>query len=200
MWDDALATDFRLMELLRSLGCTANFAIAPNRHGENRKPNDVRGDYGDIVSKKELKEFADFEISNHTANHVDLTVVPINEMKQEVIDGQKSLEDIFQRQINGFCFPYGQYNQDIIDFLKKDYLYARTTRCIKNGRLPLLHPTAKWDVEVDNLLNCNDNLVFWGHTYELTNEESWETVKRLYERLSQDPQVKIVSFTEMVNK
>lgn len=196
MWDDGLVTDLRLIELLHKLGATANFAIAPGRHGE-RKPNDERGPYGTLVSASELKHFAPFEISNHTLNHVELPKLSPSEMEREVGDGRKMLEDIFQRHIDGFCYPYGEYNRVAVELLRRDkYAYARTTRTMKSSDCLTLHPDGKWG-DYEALLNPAGT-VLWGHTYELTDETKWDAVRRMYEALTQDPRVKLVTFTELV--
>ena len=206
MWDDALASDLKLIEILNHLDVTANFAISPGKHGKLRKSNDSRGNFGENVSIGELKEFINFEISNHTMNHVELTSVSQETMQKEIIDGQKFLEDFFGRKINGFCFPYGQHNEGIISFLKKqNYYYARTTLNKESTDSFLIHPTARWnhnEVEriVDYAKKTNHNLVFWGHTYEFRSKADWDKVKNLYLLLKNDPRIEIVSFEKMMEE
>ena len=206
MWDDALVSDLKLIEILNELNITANFAISPGKHGKSRKINDNRGDFGHNVSISELKEFSNFEISNHTMNHFDLTTISNEKMQKEINDGRKFLENFFEKKINGFCFPYGQHNKNIISFLKKqNYLYARTTLNKKSFDYFLVNPTSRWnDNSIEFLIKKaeknNDNLVFWGHTYEIRNSSDWERVKNLYLLLKNNPKIKIVSFEKMVRE
>lgn len=207
MWDDALVSDLKLIEILKKYNATANFAIAPARHGNFRKSNDPRGDYGSIVALNELKEFTDFEISNHTANHVDLTCLPKLEALKEIEDGKKILEDIFDREIDGFCYPYGKYNQEIVNLLQQNnYKYARTTEMgLPFQNILKISPTCKWNTDVfDELFKLselyNRDLIFWGHTYEIKNDKDWNVVEKLYERLKLDPKIKLVTFKELAER
>ena len=193
MWDDGLVTDLKLMEIARKYNLTSNFAISPARHSKYRKPNDSRGNYGEIVSQSELKEFSDFEISNHTANHVELTKVSLEIAKKEINEGRSRLESIYGREIKGFCYPYGQYNLAIADILRnQDYLYARTTKTFKSSDPLMLNPTCKW-----NEVYHEEFVVLWGHSYEI---ERWDEVNTLYKSLAENDNVNVITFEEMVRR
>lgn len=199
MWDDGLASDLRLIEILSKYDLTSCFAISPGRHQNFRVLNDSRGDYGELVTLKELSYFEKFEICNHTLNHVNL----INESKEnvfnEIMYGQLMLEDIFGRLINGFCYPYGEYNQIAIDCLKNlNYQYARTTRYngIDNLTLPV---TCRWnDPNLFNYFEHNKKTIFWGHTYEFKNENDWAKIEEIYKYLYEH-NFKVLKFKEIVN-
>ncbi len=206
MWDDGLVGDFRLMDMLRDVGATAAFALNPARYGDTRKPNTNQPCYGEIVSRSELKEYADFEIVNHTANHRDLTRATLQVAEKEISDGRKMLEDIFHRDVNGFSYPYGRHNDKIADILRRHlYLYGRTcmhTDRVKNEDVFKMHATAKWDNQhYDDLLwrawEHRDGMVFWGHSYELKSEKDWDKVRVLYEWLVNDPRIRLVTFKEL---
>lgn len=205
MWDDGLVSDLRLMDILRSMNLTANFAISPARHSKYRKANDSRGAYGELVSIDELKEFSAFEISNHTANHKELIGLSESETKNEIRLGRSLLEDIYERKIQGFCWPYGKYDNLSVNILKQDkYSYARTTNSgRKNDKSLVIHPTAKWNWDYDRFISSastTGQLVIWGHTYELTTNKDWDQIKTLYGRLQTDPRIKMVSFQELINQ
>jgi peptidoglycan/xylan/chitin deacetylase (PgdA/CDA1 family) len=48
-----------------------------------------------------------FEIGNHTANHVDFGVHPLEEVKREIVECEKELRNITGQEINLFSFPFG---------------------------------------------------------------------------------------------
>lgn len=199
MWDDGLVTDLKLLDLLRDLSLTANFAISPNRHGFHRVLNDYRNSsYGKLVSKSELKEFKDFEISNHTANHKDLTKLNCNEIKVEISDGKKLLEDIFERNVDGFCYPYGCYDNSISNFvMHSGHGYARTTKenfrfsCIKNPYQIIT--SCRWNSYSKINFVDGRTYIFWGHSYEICD---WLQVKNFYEFIKNSTNV--ISFSELV--
>ena len=204
MWDDGLVTDLKLIEILYKFNVTACFAISPSRHKKTRKKNDHRGDYGEIVSLSELKEFSNFEICNHTNNHIDLNKVDRDVAYSEIMEGNKKLEDIFERKIKGFCYPYGVYTNASISILKEhNFLYARTTlkkdNIVENNLL--LKTTGKWnEFELNELMNLDKKIILWGHTYEIKNKKDWDRIEDMYYFFAKHPDIKIISFEEMVKK
>lgn len=200
MWDDGLTSDLRLIDLLRRLEVTSTFAISPAKHKKNRSVNDSRGDYGTLVSKSELKEFADFEICNHTNNHLDLGRLDLKETRLEIDEGRKNLEDIFGREINGFCYPYGVYTPAAIQVLREQgAAYARTTKASNSFQDHLLlHPTGRWnEINLDAIGNEVKKLIVWGHTYELRTEMDWKSITDFYEKLAKSDNFNLTTFKEI---
>ena len=70
-----------------------------------------------ILNRDELKELSDqgIEIGSHTLNHTDLRNVT-SEVAREEFDLSKSyLEEITGKEVVSFSFPYGSYNDDLIN-------------------------------------------------------------------------------------
>lgn len=194
MWDDGLVTDLKLIEILQKLGGTAAFAISPSKHKISRVVNDIRGPYGKLVAYSELKEFEGFEVCNHTDNHFDLGKLKENETRREIVNGRKHLEDIYNSAIHGFCYPYGVYTPAALKVLASEGTsYARTTAKGPWGNKLLLHPTSKWN----NINMESERIVFWGHTYELSNKD-WDWIKELYKTFIDNPKYKLVTFEDII--
>ena len=202
MWDDGLTGDLKLMDILRKTGATAAFALSPGRYKAARVVNDPRGDYGELVAKSELREYADFEVCNHTDTHVDLNKVGAEETRREITDGRRKLEDTFGRAITGFCYPYGVYTGAALEVLaEENTLYARTTQRGQRGHNSLLlHPTGRWsEVDLERTVEGESGrLILWGHTYELRSPQDWDRVRAMYTLLVHHPKVKLVTFEEMM--
>lgn len=203
MWDDGLVTDLKLLDILRKAGATAAFALSPSRHKIVRSTNDNRGDYGTLVSKYELAEFNDFEVVNHTNTHLDLGKINPEMTRTEIIEGRSRLEAMFDRAVKGFCYPYGVHTSAALIILRQERtLYARTT---SNGHTQhdnlLLHPTGRWyDVNLEKLGEGTGRLILWGHTYELRNTFDWDHVKAMYAIFTHHPNIKLVTFEEIVRQ
>jgi peptidoglycan/xylan/chitin deacetylase (PgdA/CDA1 family) len=62
------------------------------------------------LTRNDVREWVrlGFEVGNHTVNHVDLGVHPIEEAKREIEDCEKSLQDITGEAIKLFSFPRHQ--------------------------------------------------------------------------------------------
>lgn len=191
MWDDALVTDLTLIEILREVGATAAFAISPSKHKIGRTTHRR----GSLVSMSELKEFADFEVVNHTDNHLNLVEISTSLARKEIVDGRNRLEDIFGRKIPGFCYPHGAYSPTIVDILRKENVsYARTVENRNDFSNPLLlYPTERWNGF--NFKKTDKRVILWGHTYEITD---WNRIRQMYEFFVNSPDVKIVSFETII--
>jgi len=71
-----------------------------------------------------------WDVSNHTQTHQDLTAIPEAEMHTEIDDATTWLvNNGFKSSSLLFAYPYGEYNQTVIDYLKtKNFVFARSTR------------------------------------------------------------------------
>jgi len=61
------------------------------------------------LSSEEVRQWVNlgFEVGNHTVNHVDLGVCPLEEVKHEIRDCERDLQGLTGRPINLFSFPFG---------------------------------------------------------------------------------------------
>ncbi len=79
------------------------------------------------VQIKELSSLG-MEIGCHSFSHRKLTRVKRNELKKEIFDSKKTLEDEIGKKVETFCYPKGNYNQEIIDYVEEaGYTGATTT-------------------------------------------------------------------------
>ncbi|RMA93075.1 polysaccharide deacetylase [Hydrogenothermus marinus] len=90
-------------------------------------------DYEKLNVKKEIMDWEDlrflvskgYKIGSHTLTHPDLTKLSDEELKKEIFDSKKILEDKLGVEIDTFCYPYGYYNDKVTEMVKKaGYKYA----------------------------------------------------------------------------
>lgn len=70
----------------------------------------------------QLKEIADsdlIEVGAHTMNHTYLADLPLQRMKDEVEQSKKYLEKNFRTRVTSFAYPYGAFDNMVIDVVKK---------------------------------------------------------------------------------
>ncbi len=87
-----------------------------------------------MLNWKEIREMyysglIDFE--PHTLTHLKLTKIPIEEAKREILESKEIIERKLKKSCRFFCYPYGDYNQEIIKILKENNFQAVVT--IKPG-------------------------------------------------------------------
>lgn len=116
-WDDGHPLDLKLKNILKRYNIPATFYI-PIRNRER-----------DNMSFFQIKNIArEFDVGAHTYNHINLTTIPLELAKKEIIEGKMELENIIDREITMFCYPKGAYNNKIIEVVKKvGFNGARTT-------------------------------------------------------------------------
>jgi len=105
--DDGHPLDLKLAEVIAKKDLNTIFYIPIKKRGSKRMTNE------------EIRSLSSqFEIGGHTYNHVDLTKVSLKIARKEIADGKNSLEDIVGKKIKSFAFPFGHYNNQIVDLVK----------------------------------------------------------------------------------
>ena len=73
------------------------------------------------------KRILGHEIAAHTLTHQDLTKLDKDTVYNEVYLDKQNLERMFDCQITGMAYPYGTYNDEVVQILKKCKIqYARS--------------------------------------------------------------------------
>jgi peptidoglycan/xylan/chitin deacetylase (PgdA/CDA1 family) len=82
-----------------------------------------------MMSKDQLFAYRDFgfEIGSHTVTHPNLPQITAAQLTTELKDSQTALSSYFGIPIPAFASPYGEYNDDLVNELKKYYTSHRTT-------------------------------------------------------------------------
>jgi|SRR5450755_4515306 peptidoglycan-N-acetylglucosamine deacetylase len=120
-WDDGHKLDSRLAALLKKYNMQGTFYICPQDREFARE---------DLLSTQDMLSISkDFEIGGHTITHPHLTQVPISEADDEIARSKTYLENLLQKEVTAFCYPYGDYNDAVKSLIKKHgYRLARTTK------------------------------------------------------------------------
>ena len=108
--DDGFPYDLELGENMRKMGLTSTFYI-PRWNRENRPVLDCAG-------IRELNSMGHF-IGSHTYSHQYLNIVDRTTAEREIVDGNNYIEDIVGTRVSSFCFPGGQYNEQLLNFTKQ---------------------------------------------------------------------------------
>ncbi len=73
-----------------------------------------------LLSEKEINLMLveGFEFGSHTQTHRSLTTLKQSKAAAEISDSKTSLEKKLGTTIKYFCYPYGKYNQQVVDLVK----------------------------------------------------------------------------------
>lgn len=191
-FDDGVVEDRRVIAAFNEWGLKGTFNLNSGAFG---RPGHV-----------EATEVADLyrghEVAVHTVTHPWLTRLDDAQIAREVLEDRVALEDLVGYPVRGMAYPYGDFNQHVIDVLRRlGIVYARTT---VNAQpcFPVTEPLA-WPATghqyVDKLTdrftamyeNKSATGVFfiWGHTYEFDRKNDWPSLERIYRPLAGKPDV-----------
>ena len=212
-WDDGLESDKQLLSVLDRVGVQSSFALTPSRYSARPIPNDIRSieKYGSLLQRCDLGIYSRHDICNHTANHYEMPRDTRNNQdiwRQEIVDGQDQLEQIFSRQIKGIVWPYGVSTPTVCKFAENcGHLYGRETNTRVKSWLSGKYTcwnlaAAHWkELSIETVLSfpCS-HLVVYGHTYEFQTKRDWEQIEEFYTTLSSDFRCRLVTLTDLAEE
>lgn len=84
-----------------------------------------------LMSQAQIKELSDagMEIGSHSESHPHLEKLDSESLEQELSGSKKRLEDLLGRPVNSFAYPFGTFNNTVLDAVEKTgFKTACTTR------------------------------------------------------------------------
>ncbi len=119
------------LPLLKKYNFKATCFLVSDKIG---KINDWDEENKNIITKK-IMDKSDIhiwikngmKIGSHSKNHKKLTKIDHDELSNEIANSKIDLEKLIGDEIISFCYPYGKFNLDVINEVKKNYRYALTT-------------------------------------------------------------------------
>ena len=81
-----------------------------------------------MLSWAEIKEMAQSGISfgAHTLTHPDLTKLPLKRIETEIVESKSILEDFLGMPVACFAYPFGRYNRQIEEMVRRHFSCACT--------------------------------------------------------------------------
>ena len=218
-WDDGHILDLKLAKLLIKYSIKSTFYISPNA-SEFKKDQ--------LLSEKDIVLLSkDFEVGAHTVNHVNLPHVDEKTAVREISESKNYLEKLIKRKIYSFCYPYGNYNDEIKKIVKNSgFTFARTTR---RHRFILLNDnyeigtsvhayshlsdlidlktlisnkTIIWDKiaikRFDEVYRKGGIFHLWGHSWEVEKFDQWEQLEKVLSYIGNRKGVKYATNTDVL--
>lgn len=197
-YDDGVVQDIRLIQILDKYGIKATFNINSGHY----LSEDVNREkfYGrmKLSEATELYKNSGHEVAVHAVTHPFLERLKTDEILTEVLEDRRDIEKQYGTLARGMAYPYGTYNNEVIDCLKKcGICYSRTIKTTENFKFPEnwleLNPTchhnnpklmelAKKFVE-SKIKYASENQLFylWGHSYEFDRNDNWDVIEKFAE-------------------
>jgi len=209
-WDDGVADDVRLIDILRRHGAKATFNLNAGLHEARRAPS-FRYREREVMRLAwgEMREiYAGFTIANHSLTHPHLDHLSTAEMEREIGEGRERLQQFFAQDVCGFAYPFGTYDARVMDAVRETgHVYARTVGSSDRPFPPrdamAFHPTCHFlaaDFH-ERYERARDGGVFyfWGHAYELATEAMWRAFEDAIAAITADPAARWGEIAELFN-
>ena len=191
-YDDGQVFDRRLVELLDSYGLKGTFNLNSGRFGH------VKGE--DFVTPEEIPSlYAHHEVACHGVNHPFLDRISPADRVGQVLRDREALERIVGRPVIGMAYPYGSYDQNVLDTLKQcGVRYCRTARDTGGFDLPksflewhptchhnaALEMTGKFFSRLETPYSTAGLFYVWGHSFVFERNHNWELIEKFCREIS----------------
>jgi len=199
-YDDGVVNDIRLSQLFKSKGLKCTFNLNSGCWTD-REYDDYTGIHRRLThdKAKELYKGEGIEVAAHAVTHPHLENLPANVCLHEILNDRIALERDFGGIVRGFAYPYGTFNDSVIESLKAcGICYARTVWSSHNFDIPkdwlVLRPTCHHEDEmlpeltqrfVEEQASYDPWLFYlWGHSYEFDFHNNWDIIENFADKVS----------------
>ncbi len=197
-YDDGVRQDKRLVEILRKYGLKGTFNLNSSLIGTGW--GNIEDSTGRMSADEALATYTPdvCEIACHSATHPFLEKCDQETQFKEVALDRQNLEALFNRKVNGMAYPFGTYDDSVLDNLKKaDIYYSRTTVSTYEFGMPQnwLEWHATCHHNYSGLFELADKFIsskpypnpeifyLWGHAYEFDDNSNWDRIEAFAEKL-----------------
>lgn len=200
-YDDGPLSDKKLGDILSPLGLKCTFNINSGLyHPENEAYHSQNP--GQRMTLSDSVDFFKnplFEVACHGVDHPFLERCDPAVAYAQIVNDRKALEKTYGRIVTGMAYPYGTYNDAVMDMCRSaGILYSRTTKATCQFDLPEdwleLHPTCHHkepaltelaDIFLSDSTGSQPQMFYlWGHTFEFANDGNWEIIENFAKKMA----------------
>ncbi len=201
-YDDGVEQDERLVDIMVKHGLKGTFNINSGLYAEEGHVY-PSGQIHRRMPKSRIDALYvpnGMEVAVHGYTHPFLEQLPLNRATYEIIKDREELEKQFGMFIRGMAYPYGTFNDEVVEMIKnsgicysrtvisshgfdlpKDWLRLEAT-CHHND--PMLMELADKFVNTCHPCGCPWMFYLWGHAYEFEKYDNWNVIEEFAEKVS----------------
>ena len=198
-YDDGVQQDERLVDIMAKNGLRGTFNINSGRYspeGKTWPEGRVHRVMTEAATTSLFKDSGN-EVAVHAYSHLFLNKIKRERVAFEIVEDRVNLERQFGTIIRGMAYPYGTWNDDVLDVLADcGIAYSRTTKATESFGIPTrwltLDPTCHHKHPrltelatrfVESERSSNDPWLFylWGHSYEFEGDNNWDVIEKFAE-------------------
>lgn len=197
-YDDGVFQDMRLVEIFDKFGLRGTFNLNGGLFSpEGTTKNAIHTRMPKSICRELYKNH---EVALHGLTHPFLEQLPSAKCVNEILEDKKILEDMTGKIIRGMAYPYGTYNDKVVNALNAcGVVYSRTTISTENFNLPTdwLRLPATCHHNNPRLMDLAKNFIgetppvyppklfyVWGHSYEFDMNDNWNVIEEFADFLA----------------
>lgn len=211
-YDDGVTQDVRFVELLDRYCLKGTFNLNSQLMEEGFQWRHECGMTVKRLSPEEaLGVYGDHEIASHTLTHPYMRGKTEKELKWEMGEDKRRLEQLFGREVAGFAVPFYYYSQQIASVAREcGFSYGRCSEesmDYSSRKDPfrwetgIFHLSPALDGFVDGFFSTDRELALCqivGHSYDLDVERMWEKMESIFRRVSCDGDIVPMTHIQLV--
>ena len=199
-YDDGVEQDIRLMEILDKHGIKATFNLNSGCYAPEGKVYEAGKIHRRLSEAQVTRVYSNpnHEVAVHSLTHPHLEVMTPATIAYEIIKDRENLEAQFGTIVRGMAYPYGTYNDEVVEVLKNcGIAYARTVVSTKKFSIPTdwLRMPATCHHKCPELMELAESFItkkplaaeepllfyVWGHSYEFEADDNWNAIEEFAE-------------------
>ena len=190
-YDDGVEQDIRLIEMLDRYHLRCTFNLNPGLQKPERTFQKGSVTVHHLPLNRLVDVYKNHEVAGHSDTHPHMELLDQAALNAEVYRCRDTLEQLLGKKILGLAYPFGTYNDSVVDTLREAGIrYARTTIQTEGFELPsdLLRMETTCRHANPRLLELAKQFVeskpdhpqlfyLWGHSYEFDQFDNWDLME-----------------------
>ena len=193
-YDDGVAQDIRLIEIMKKYGLKGTFNINSGLYTPEEVEEGTEHPYAMMKRSKCIATYKNsgMEVALHGLHHPCLDHLPYSMQKLEIMQDRINLEKDFETIVRGMAYPYGNYNDEVVQTLREcGVVYSRTCVATERFEIPsdwLRMPTTCHHDNprlmelaeaflVEEWNHIPKLFYLWGHSYEFDMHDNWNVIE-----------------------
>lgn len=201
-YDDGVDQDIRLIEIMKKYGLKGTFNLNSGKfapEGTEYPQDKVLGRRMTASQAKELYSNDLCEVACHGVTHPFLDACDSAVAMGEVVYDRRNLEKMFGCQVHGMAYPYGTYNDKVVEiFDSAGIYYSRTVTATLDFNMPsdwlrmpatCHHNNPKLNELTDKFISLDVKyrhpklFYLWGHSYEFDVNNNWNVIEEFAQKI-----------------
>ena len=188
-YDDGTIHDRKLVEIFNRYNIKATFNLN----------SDSIGKHGFVGLDEVRNLYKGHEIAVHSKGHHFLDELTTQGVYESVFEDRKELEKVSGQIVRGMAYPYGRYNESVINTVSNaGIVYSRTCNSTGQFKKPtnflVWNPTCHHNKVLDYIDAfvsatksnwCSRVFYVWGHSYEFENDNNWVLIGDFCKKISE---------------